>query len=133
MNSLEDGEREHWTMKLTDTDRAAIRAVIEQQLEAFQADNANKAFSFASPNIQSQFGSPDHFMDMVKSSYLPVYRPRSVMFEGINNIEGNLAQQVILMGSDGNLVSAYYMMEKQSDGEWRINGCVLMPLEGQSI
>ncbi|MGJ3249018.1 MAG: DUF4864 domain-containing protein [Elainellaceae cyanobacterium] len=120
-------------MELTDTDRAVIRAVIEQQLEAFQADDANTAFSFASPGIQSQFGSPEQFMEMVKSSYLPVYRPRSVMFEGIITIEGRLAQRVIVMGADGNLMSAYYVMEKQPDAGWRINGCILMPLEGQGI
>ncbi|MGJ3253602.1 MAG: DUF4864 domain-containing protein [Elainellaceae cyanobacterium] len=123
-------------MELTDTDRTAIRAVIERQLQAFQADDANTAFSFASPGIpgiQSQFGSPEQFMEMVKSSYLPVYRPRSVMFEGIINIEGRLAQRVIVMGADGSLMSAYYMMEKQPDDGWRINGCILMPLEGQGI
>jgi Domain of unknown function (DUF4864) len=31
------------------TDQIAIREVIEQQLQAFQKDDADKAFSFASP------------------------------------------------------------------------------------
>ena len=120
-------------MDLTDTDRIAIRTVIEQQIQAFRQDDAATAFSFASPAIQSQFGSAERFMEMVKSSYIAVYRPRSVMFEGITVIEGNLSQQVILLDPDGGLVNAYYLMERQSDQSWRISGCMVMPLEGQSI
>jgi hypothetical protein len=133
LNSLQPEERDNRAMDLTDTDRIAIRAVIEQQIQAFQNDDAVTAFSFASPEIQNQFGSAEHFMDMVKSSYMAVYRPRSVMFEGITTIEGSLSQRVILLGPDGGLVSAYYLMQQQPDQSWRINGCMLMPLEGQSI
>jgi hypothetical protein len=41
-------------------DAQAIRSVIEAQLAAFAADDAEKAFSFASEGIQKTFGSPDN-------------------------------------------------------------------------
>lgn len=120
-------------MELTNTDRATIRSVIEQQLRAFQQDNAELAFSFASPGIQAQFETAENFMRMVESSYPAVYRPRSVMFEDIVRVEGRVAQRVVLMGPDGALFNAFYLMQIQSDESWRINGCFLQPIQGQSV
>lgn len=115
--------------ELTQADQSAIRSVIERQLQAFQRDDALGAFTFATPAIQTQFGTPEHFMLMVRTHYHPIYRPRSVMFEGFTTVQGNLAQKVMLMGQAGDIVMALYLMEKQPAGEWRINGCFLVPLE----
>lgn len=117
-------------MKLSQADRTAIRFVIEQQLKAFQQDDADKAFSFASPGIQAQFGSPQNFMAMVQSAYRAVYRPRSVMFAEIEAIENSPAQKVMLMDSDGELYTAVYVME-QVDRQWRIQGCFLVPISNK--
>ena len=57
-------------------DRAAIRQVIEGQLDAFRRDDGVAAFSFASPSIRRMFETPDIFMDMVLRGYQEVYRPR---------------------------------------------------------
>ncbi len=120
-------------MELTNTDRAVIRTTIEQQLQAFQQENAELAFSFASPSIQAQFETAETFMEMVESSYPAVYRPRSVMFEDIVRSEGKVAQRVVLMGPDGALFNAFYLMQIQPDESWRINGCFLTPIQGQSV
>jgi hypothetical protein len=48
-------------MEVTDTDAINIRSVIEYQLAAFKNDDAQSAFSFASPAIQAQFGTAEHF------------------------------------------------------------------------
>jgi ketosteroid isomerase-like protein len=120
-------------MELTDRDRAAIRSVIERQLEAFQKDDAEAAFAFASPGIQTLFGNAENFMGMVKSSYQAVYRPRSVLFENITTIQASLTQPVLLLDPDGVPMRALYLMEKQPDGNWRVNGCYLVPVEGKVI
>lgn len=112
-------------MEVTDIDRAAIRCVISSQLEAFQKDDATGALAFASPEIRAQFGTPEIFMTMVKTSYQAVYRPRSVMFEELTNIQGFPAQQVLLLDENTNLMRAFYLMQKQPDGTWRIAGCYL--------
>src|SRR5262249_39068567 len=41
--------------QVSDADQAAIRQVIEQQLQAFQHDDGAGAYAFASPSIQKQF------------------------------------------------------------------------------
>jgi hypothetical protein len=103
----------------------AIRSVIENQLDAFLADDGVRAFSFASPDIQSQFGSPEPFMSMVRTGYAPVYRPQAVEFLDLLAAPGGLVQQVHVVGPDGNAVIAHYLMEQQPDGSWRIAGCML--------
>jgi hypothetical protein len=110
---------------LGDGERAAIRSVIERQLGAFQRDDASAAFGFASPSIQGQFETPENFMRMVRQGYRPVYRPREVTFGALVEIDGQIIQRVLLVGPDGVPVMALYMMQRQPDGTWRINGCIL--------
>jgi hypothetical protein len=103
------------------------------QLEALQRDDAETAFSFASPAIQKKFGTPENFLLMVREAYPAVYRPRSVIFDSLNFLQGNLVQQVILLSPSGELIKALYLMEQQTDDSWRIVGCLLAPLEGRTI
>lgn len=116
-------------MKLSEADQLAIRTVVERQLKAFQAGDGARAFSFASPAIQQQFGSAEQFMQMVKASYASVYWPRSVVFEGVTWMQSLPVQQVVLMDQNGCLFRAYYWMERQLDLSWRIAGCRLRLLE----
>lgn len=118
-------------MEVTDTDAINIRSVIEYQLAAFKKDDAQSAFAFASPAIQAQFGTPENFIQMVKTSYPAVYRPRSVFFEKITTIQENITQPVLLLAPDGIPLRALYFMEKQPNNIWRINGCFLVALEGK--
>lgn len=115
------------------TDRNAIRAVIEDQLAAFQQDDMVRAFSHASPMIQRKFGTPENFMRMVRSGYLPVYRPREVEFRDIVMFQGELTQQVFLVGPDHRPVVALYPMERQPDGAWKINGCYLVRAPDEAV
>jgi len=120
-------------VKLATEDPAAIQRTIEQQIAAFQAEDADTAFSFASPDIQEQFETADQFMAMVRANYAPVYRPQSVNFKAIEIVQGNPVQAVTLLGPQGEWVTAYYQMEQQSDASWRIAGCVIVPLQGETI
>jgi len=120
-------------IELKQADQNAIRWVIECQLEAFQREDAEGAFAFASPSIQDQFETSEKFMMMVKTAYQPVYRPRSVLFEEITMIEGTPAQKVLMMAAAGELVTALYLMEKQSNNNWRIQGCFLIPVEDKTL
>ena len=61
-------------------DRTAIHDVIAAQIDAFRHDDAPAAFGFASPKIQSLFGTPERFIGMVAHAYQPVYRPSAVAF-----------------------------------------------------
>jgi DNA-binding transcriptional LysR family regulator len=108
------------------TDRLDIREVIARQLEAFRRDDGDAAFAFASPGIQAIFRDPETFMAMVRAGYGPVYRPHEVEFRDIVGYRGQPTQRVLLVGPDNVPVVAYYLMERQPDGSWRIDGCILM-------
>lgn len=116
-------------MNITQSDRSAIRSVVESQIQAFQAEDAALAFSFASPRIQQQFDTPEKFVEILKQDYPAVCHPRSAIFEQTRTFEGTLSQPVLLLGTDDRPVRALYLMEKQSDSSWRINGCILVPIE----
>ena len=127
------GRAEADTAAPADSDRLAIRQVIESQLAAFKKDDGAQAFSYASPFIQSKFGSPDIFMEMVRTGYPPVYRPREVEFRDLVSEDGRLFQKVFIVGPDGESFLALYEMQRQSDGSWKINGCVLVKAPDQSV
>lgn len=114
---------------LSAADRGAIRDIIRRQIEAFRHDDGEAAFAFASPMIRGMFGTPANFMAMVRQSYRPVYRPRDVRFDELVLMRGKPVQRVILVGPDQKVVVALYEMQRQPNGEWRINGCYLLAAE----
>jgi hypothetical protein len=118
--------------ELAAADREAIRQVISQQLDAFQRDDETEAFSYASPSIQAQFNTPAEFMRMVRSGYEAVYRPRSTRFLEAFVIDGQVVQPLEVVAPDASVVVAYYLMERQPDGTWRISGCVLGRAQGDT-
>jgi Domain of unknown function (DUF4864) len=120
-------------MEVTDSDCVVIRSVIEGQLAAFQKDDAQAAFAFASPGIQQHFKTPENFMRMVMLSYPAVYRPRSVFFEKVTTVQDNITQPVLLLSPHGMPLRALYFMEKQVDDTWKINGCILVSVEAEII
>lgn len=112
---------------------AAIRLVIEQQLAAFQRDDGAEAFSYAAPGIQRRFQTPEIFMQMVRSGYAPVYRPREVEFRELRVNGQTIQQEVLFVGPDGKPVLALYTMQQQPDGSWRIAGVILLKAPDASV
>ncbi len=114
-------------------DQGAIRRVVESQLDAFQKDEWAAAFGYAAPVVQQKFGDPMTFMEMVKSGYGAVYRPRQVSFGKVIDTQYGPDQIVQLIGPDGLAYTAHYTMERQPDGTWRISGCYLARGPDESV
>jgi hypothetical protein len=119
--------------ELSDADHAAIRTVIESQLAALQHDDGTLAFSYATPMIQQQFGTPENFLAMVKSVYPSIYRPREVQFRELEATYEGPVQKVFFIGPGGDPVLGLYYMRQQIDGSWKVNGCTLAPAPDISI
>lgn len=113
---------------LSGPDAAAVREVIEAQLDAFRRDDAQRAFSYAAPGIRQMFGTAENFVQMVRTSYAVVHRPRTVQFERFEVVDDEVFQPVRLTDAQGQAWLALYAMERQPDGTWRINGCQLARL-----
>lgn len=119
----------------TKADEGAIsdaKKVIESQIEAFLADDSERAYSFAAPSIRQIFPDPDVFIGMVRRGYTPVYRPGAYDF-GESKFDGNTIQQrVFITDQNGKLFEAEYLLAKQADGSWKIAGVFLKEAEGLS-
>ena len=108
-------------------DRQAILGTIRAQLDAFQADDGTRAFTYATPQLRQLFRTPENFMAMVRGGYQAVYRPQSVDFLDARIVNGKIGQAVRFVGPDGRAVIAIYTMEQQADGSWRIAAVQLIP------
>ena len=120
---------------LAEPDARAVRQVIEAQLEAFAADDAARAFSYASASIKAQFGDANNFMAMVRSGYPMVIRPAAVSFFQAQVEVGTPAtvtQLVQLRDREGRFWKATYLLERQTGAGWRISGCVVAADSGKS-
>jgi hypothetical protein len=111
----------------------AVRAVVQEQLDAFLHDDAARAFSLATPGIRETFGSAENFLEMVRHSYAVVYRPRNIVFETPQLADDQVLQPVRLTDTEGRGWIAVYPMKRLPDGSWRTNGCQLSRLAGQEI
>lgn len=107
-----------------------VREVIEAQLQAFLADDAPRAFSFAAPGIQMRFENPERFVAMVRSTYPAVYRPARYRFLQAENAGDAVLQPVSIEDGDGRGWVAVYLLTRQPDASWRIEGCQLSPERG---
>ena len=111
--------------QLSNNDKANIKNVVEQQLEAFAKDDFEKAYSYAAPLIKRIFSSPEIFKNMVVTQYQAVYRPKKTDFGEATIIRGAPTLNVFLVDPDGNFVTATYLMQRQPDNSWLIAGCYL--------
>ena len=116
-----------------EADWKKIRIVINAQLEAFRRDDALAAYSFAAPEIRSLFRTPREFMRMVRTGYHAVYRPRSVRFLHHLMVAGRPVQPLEIVTGEDQLIVAYYVMQRQRDGSWKIAGCSLRGAAATSV
>ena len=118
---------------VTGTQTKQVQLVVRAQLDAFAGDDAQRAFSYAAASIQQMFGTPDQFMELVRSSYPVVYRPASVTFLTPKADCKTIVQPVHMTDGQGVAWLAVYRVQQQKDRSWRIAGCVLVANSAQSI
>ena len=112
-------------------DARAVQRVIRAQLDAFASDDADKAFSYASPDIRRLFRTADNFLAMVRNGYAVVYRPASVVFLKPGRDGDQIVQPVQMTDGAGLVWIALYSMQRQDGGAWLTNGCRLGRSEGR--
>ncbi len=104
---------------------AEIEANIKAQMRAFEADDFATAFTFASPNIQQFFRTPENFGAMVRNGYPMVWRPADVRFLELREIAGAHWQKVMVIDGAGQVHLLDYQMIELENG-WRINAVQIL-------
>jgi Domain of unknown function (DUF4864) len=127
---------------LPEPDASAVRQVVQSQLEAFAADEPERAYGYASAAIRAQFGDASTFMAMVRGGYPMLVRPTAVSFfraqaEGAAAPTPGTAQQAVqvvqVRDREGRHWRATYVLERQAGAGWRIGGCVVVADSGKSM
>jgi hypothetical protein len=111
-----------------------LQSIIDRQIQAFRLDDGQTAFDFASTGLRSFFQSPERFMEMVRRSYDPVYRPERYSFGKSSLVTpGKPVQIVNIIDRQGRSWTAIYVFEQDSQGQWRIAGVSLEPIGGSNV
>lgn len=111
---------------LAAADARQVRDVVEAQLAAFAEDDAERAYSYAAPNVRRLFPTPGLFMAMVRSGYPVVYRPATVAFlpaEREDEGDSLAVLTVQMTDGDGALWRVVYHLQRQAGTVWQITGC----------
>jgi len=99
----------------------AAQQVIRDQISAFQQDDFDTAFTYASPMIKRIFGNSQNFGQMVRNGYPMVWRPAEVEFLEAEPEGEALRQDVLIRDAEGVYYELEYEMIRLDDG-WKING-----------
>jgi hypothetical protein len=109
-----------------------IRDVIGDQIQAFEADDLSTAYSFASPDIQSIFRTPEIFGSMVRRGYPMIWRPSEVIYYGLRSESGQMVQRMGFRDPGGQVHLFDYEMEIGPDG-WRVDGVIPVREAGEAV
>ena len=112
-------------------EREIAQNIISSQIEAFKENNIEKAYTFAAPNIQAQFSTPEVFGSMVKNGYPIIWRPKSFKFTKFQDLGNKSIQRVLFQSYDGRLETYDYILEKYDD-LWKIAGVLTINLAGET-
>ena len=111
--------------------KAPITSVISDQIAAFQKDDFETAFTYASPTIRGRFGSPERFGEMVQQGYPMVWRPAEVRYLALREVAGSLWQRVMITDTQGRVHLLDYQMVKPGN-DWKINAVQLLTGQGKN-
>lgn len=111
---------------LQESEVAEIRDAVQSQIDALANDDAATAFDLTTDDTRSRLGSPDNFLRIIKESYEPVYRHRMALYSSPQVVLGKVYQVVRLTDLESHVWVAIYLMHKDEEGTWKINGCQLV-------
>ena len=103
---------------------APIQSTITAQIEAFKAQDFERAFTYASPTIHQIFRTPQNFGGMVVTGYPMVVNPAQVEMQELRMVGGALWQRVRITDQKGQSYLLDYQMVEGPDG-WLINAVQL--------
>ena len=97
-----------------------IRQTITAQIEAFRAEDFERAYAYASPTIHQIFGPTENFANMVVTGYPMVVNPARVEMQDLRSVAGLMWQRVRVTDQKGQAYLLDYQMVEGPEG-WLIN------------
>jgi|SRR5579863_1434713 hypothetical protein len=109
------------------------RAVVADQLNAFEREDASTAWGLAAPTMRAKFGSAANFIGVVKARYGPIYSHRSVEFGPAVQQGDEVGLAVTIVDNQNEVWSALFLLARQRDGAWKMADCLLAKAAQRSI
>jgi hypothetical protein len=113
-------------------DDPGVREVVQSQLQALASEDAGRAFALADPALRTRFGSAEAFYATVREQYPMVLRPANVLFLKAESDGSTALQKVRVTDSEGFIWVVTYLLNRQSDRQWKISG-TLVEREGVHV
>jgi hypothetical protein len=112
--------------EITAADARMIRTLIRGQLLAFRRGDADGAYAVCSEAIQETFESAPTLMQLVTERYPALTDPRQVVFGSYAITPEGIGQMLEVVDGHGVAHQALYLVVRDAEGRWRINGCMLI-------
>lgn len=109
-----------------------IRSTIEQQLRAIRIRDDRAAFTLSTAAADDHFKTPQDYMRHLRKKKPSLYNHVhfEILQEGRNNPE---VQKVKLIDRYGQEALAMFKMERNADGDWRIDNVVVLQSDQDPI
>ncbi|MEB2843468.1 DUF4864 domain-containing protein [Rhizobiales bacterium RZME27] len=103
---------------------ADAQSIISEQIAAMKAQDAGRAYSFASPGIRGLFPDEKRFFEMVQKNYDAIFHAGNYAFGRSKLVGGGemVLQEVMITGPGGKDWTAIYEMRLMDDGSYKVNG-----------
>lgn len=111
----------------------AIHAVVQTQLEALAADDAETAFEMVSDETRALLGSPEALLGIVRDWYPALYRPQKAEFSSTEVVGQNAMQEVAITDSNGIVWIAIFLMALDDAEHWKIDSYYLLETTSMEV
>ncbi len=96
--------------------------VIRAQLAAMADENWEQAFGYATPGVQSQFGTPQRFAAMVEGGFSFMIDPTSTQLIRVSEQASGVLIEAIFISRSQSVHRVLYHLERGEAQDWRIAG-----------
>src|SRR5262249_40065418 len=112
--------------EITEDEARDVRMLVREQLAAFRAGDAQRAWSLCSPNIHAAFETPTAMMELIRTRYRPLLVSRALRFGAWTLTPEGIGLGLDLADDHGQSHYALFLVLKDRGGGWRINGALLL-------
>lgn len=115
--------------ELNYTEDRMIQKVIWEQLRALSSLDGDRALQRLTQARRS--GGGPRFLRSIANAYPQLVRAWKAQFGELQAVDGAYAMPVRVTAWDQTTIEVIYLVERQRDGTWLIDGCVCRPEEGE--
>jgi hypothetical protein len=116
---------------LSEVELDRIRGSIRAHIRAVTARDAAGAYESLTPIIKDYYSNSNAFLDALTTELKPVVNAESFTFASIEREAEDAVQSVVLTDPRGREWLARYRLQRQGDGSWAIQSCLVEPVDGR--